>query len=392
MLIENARARRLFLAAHALADPPSGAAPLDAVEGLIQRLGFVQIDSIATVARAHHMILWSRRNAYRPAMLDALLARRSLFEHWTHDAAILPMEFHPHWHHRFAAAETRLEAKWDRIFRPGFRSQFDAILARIRAEGPLSVSDVGAEEVSGQGGWWDWKPSKTALEWLWMTGKLAITRRDAFRKVYDLTERVIPEAHRHATSRADLVDWACSAALTRLGFADARQLRAFWHLLTPQETRDWIEQALARGEIIPLRLQGADGSTKAAFARPDALEAPEPPSRIRILSPFDPALRDRDRAEFLFGFRYRIEVFTPAAKRTYGYYVFPLLEGARLIGRLDAALHRPRDALHLRALWLEPGQSLTKARQAKIEAELARLAAFAGVSHVTRAADWQRQA
>ncbi len=392
-LIDNARARRLFLDAHALAETPTGPAKPAQIGDLIHRLGFVQVDSINTVARAHQMILWSRRNAYRPETLDKLLASRTLFEHWTHDASIIPTAFHPHWHHRFAASETRLAEKWTTWFRPGFKEQFDTILARIRDEGPLSVSDVGEGEEGGKGGWWDWKPSKTALEWLWMTGKLAITRREAFRKVYDLAERVIPAEHLHPQGdRAALIDWSCRAALTRLSFADPGELRAFWHIITPPEAKAWAEGALKRGEVVPVTLQGADGQTRKSLARPETLtlDAPEPPSRIRILNPFDPALRDRDRAEFLFGFRYRIEVFVPEAKRQYGYYVFPVLEGASLIARLDAKAIRDQNALHLRALWMEPGQRLTKLRAEKLDAELARLAQFAGVDQVTREPDWLR--
>ena len=392
-MLTNPQARRLFLDAHALAETPTGPAKPADMGQLIHRIGFVQVDSINTVARAHHMILWSRRNAYRPETLDKLLADRTLFEHWTHDASIIPTAFHPQWHHRYQAAEARLKDKWASWFRPGYEEQFDTILNRIRDEGPLSVSDVGEDETSSKGGWWDWKPSKTALEWLWRTGALAITRRDAFRKVYDLTERVIPEPHRHQTGdRAQMIDWACKSALDRLSFADPSDLRAYWHIIAPAEAKAWADAALRRGEVVQTLLQGADGTTKKTLTRPETLTQtpPEPPTRLRILSPFDPALRDRERAEFLFGFRYRIEVFVPEPKRQYGYYVFPVLEGDRLIARLDAKARRDQSALHLRALWPEPGVSFTKARQAKLDAELTRLAQFAGLTQVTREPDWLR--
>ncbi|MCW1918336.1 winged helix DNA-binding domain-containing protein [Rhodobacter sp. KR11] len=392
-MLTNPQARRLFLHAHALTDSPTGPATPQQIGDLIHRIGFVQVDSINTVARAHHMILWSRRNAYRPDTLDRLLAQRQLFEHWTHDASIIPTEFHPQWHHRYQAAESRLKDKWQSWFRPGYEEQFDTILTRIRDEGPLTVSDVGQDEASGKGGWWDWKPSKTALEWLWRTGDLAITRRDAFRKVYDLTERVIPAPHRHQSSdRAQMIDWACNSALDRLSFADPGELRAYWHMITPEEARHWAARSLAQGTIVETALQGANGAEKKTLTRPATLThtPPEPPTRLRILSPFDPALRDRDRAEFLFGFRYRIEVFVPEAKRQYGYYVFPVLEGDRLIARLDAKARRDKDALHLRALWPEPGITMTKTRQAKLDAELSRLAQFAGLTQVTREDDWLR--
>jgi hypothetical protein len=391
--LPNRAARRLFLDRHALAEPAQGSGRDDLL-ALIDRLGFVQVDSITTVERAHHMILWSRRPAYRPDHLKAELERhRTLWEHWTHDAAILPTAAFPYWHHRFTRDAERLHKNWQTWFRPGYEAQFDTILSRIEAEGPLRVSDVGEDEVRGKGGWWDWHPSKTALEWLWRTGQLAITRREGFQKVYDLTHRVIPEPHHlPRPDDAALVDWACEGALDRLGFADPGELRDFWRLLTVEETRAWVQGALTRGEIIPIEVEGAGGTVRKSFARPgiEALAAavPEPPSRIRILSPFDPALRDRDRAEFLFGFFYRIEVFVPEPKRRFGYYVFPVLEGDRLIGRLDAKA--VKDRLNVRAFWPERGIALGTQRRARLAAELDRLARFAGCTDTDFAADWLR--
>ena len=182
MILTNPQARRLFLHRHALAEPPTGPATGQALADLVGRLGFVQVDSINTVERAHHMIVWSRRQSYQPADLHRLIEQdRTLWEHWTHDAAILPVAFHGHWHHRFVSDAVRLRANWAKWFRPGYDALFDQILHRITAEGPLTTADVGKDEPRGSGGWWDWHPSKTALEWLWRTGQLAITRRDGFR-------------------------------------------------------------------------------------------------------------------------------------------------------------------------------------------------------------------
>jgi hypothetical protein len=392
--LSNRDARRLFLSTHALAGPPRAGGRGDLL-ALIDRLGFVQVDSITTVERAHHMILRARLPSYRPQDLKAELERhRTLWEHWTHDAAILPMGHFPYWRHRFDRDARRLQEKWRQWFRPGYENQMHTILARIEAEGPLRVADVGEDEARSKGGWWDWHPSKTALEWLWRTGRLAITRREGFQKVYDLTHRVIPDTHRahHPTDRA-MIDWACQGALDRLGFADPSELRAFWWMLSVEETRAWIQDALARGEVEPVEIEGADGSIRKSLARPGlaarAADAPEPPGRIRILSPFDPALRDRDRAEFLFGFFYRIEVFVPEPKRRFGYYVFPVLEGDRLIGRLDARV--THGALAVRAFWPEPGVRLGAQRLQRLEAELDRLARFAEAETVQLAPDWQRE-
>lgn len=393
-VLPNAAARRHFLARHLLVDPPTGPATGAALVQVIGALGFVQVDSIRTVERAHHMILWSRRQSYRPAALPPLLERdRLLFEHWTHDASILPIALFPLWKHRFARDVQRMEANWQKWFRPGYREVMADIFSRIRDTGPVSSAEVGEGETRGKGGWWDWHPSKAALEWLWRTGDLSITRRENFRKVYDLTERVIPDAHRLPELTAgQAADQACDMALDRLGFGSVQEVAAFWNATTAEQAKDWATRALASGEAVPVRIECADGSLRPALARPDILTAPvpEPGPRIRILSPFDPALRDRNRAERLFGFFYRIEVFVPEAKRQYGYYVFPVLEGARIIGRIDVKADRDGDRLAVRAFWPEAGVRMTPGRLSRLESELDRMSAFAGVSVVTHAADWLR--
>lgn len=393
-ILPNPAARRHFLHRHLLVDPPSGAASGPALADLIGRLGFVQVDSIRTVERAHHMILWSRRQSYRPPALARLLEQdRALWEHWTHDASILPIALYPLWKHRFAQNAARMQANWHKWFRPGYQDVMDDILTRIRDHGPVSSAEVGEGEVRGKGGWWDWHPSKTALEWLWRTGHLAISRRENFRKVYDLTERVIPDPHRLPELTPDqAVDLACSMALDRLGFATANEIQAYWNGVTPDQARAWLAQAVVAGLAVPIRVEGADGSLRPAFARPEILTdpVPEPASRIRILSPFDPALRDRARAERLFGFFYRIEVFVPEAKRQYGYYVFPVLEGARIIGRIDVKADRLADRLAVRAFWPEIGVQMGAGRLSRLSAELDRLAVFAGCDAVSYAPDWLR--
>ena len=394
VLIPNALARRLFLHRHALAEAPSGPAKGADLARLIDRIGFVQVDSINTVARAHDMILWARRQAYDPLNLKHLLERdRGLWEHWTHDASILPVGLHGVWQHRFARDAERLHQNWRRWFREGYEAQFDSILNRIAKDGPVGTADVGEGEIRGKGGWWDWHPSKTALEWLWRTGQLAITRRDGFRKIYDLTERVIPQAHRTPAPAETVTDWACRSALDRLGFGTSGEIAAYWNAIGPEAARDWCRAALARGEIIEVEVEGATGLRRKSFVFHDILTAPppEPPLRLRILSPFDPALRDRKRAEFLFGFFYRIEVFVPEPKRVYGYYVFPLLEGDRLVGRIDVKAFREAGSLRVKAFWPEAGVRLTKARRAKLEAELDRLARFAGCARVEFLDGWERE-
>jgi len=393
--LDNAQARRLFLHKHALAEPPTGPAKGTDLADLITRLGFVQLDSVRTVERAHHMILFSRRQSYRPAHLAPLLDHdRAVFEHWTHDAAVIPMAFYPYWQMRFARDAERLQRRWSKDRREGFTQKFDEVLTRIRDGGPCSSSDVGEGETRKSGGWWDWHPSKTALEYLWRSGSLAVTRREAFRKIYDLTERVIPTEHTHLPPEDQAADWLNNAALDRLGFATPGELAAFWDTLRPAEVKTWAEGERAAGRLIEVEITGADGSQRTALARPnvvsEAEDAPTAPKRMRVLSPFDPALRDRKRAERLFGFHYRIEIFVPAAKRQYGYYVFPLMEGDRLVGRIDMSADRKTGVLHVTALWPETGVRWGDARQSRLEAELARVARFAGLDQITWASDWKR--
>jgi uncharacterized protein YcaQ len=395
-VLRNAEARRLFLDRHALAEAPAGPAKGADLLALIRRLGFVQVDSINTVERAHHMILWSRRQSYRPRNLTPLLHRdRTLFEHWTHDASIIPTEFLPYWRWRFVAHAERIGRNFEGWQGGVFRERIADVLDHIRRTGPVGTGDVGEGEGRSKGGWWEWHPSKAALDFLWRTGVVSICHRDGFAKYYDLTERVFPDAP-PAPAEAVVTDWACESALDRLGFATSGELAKFWGKIGPEAAKAWCAAALASGRIVEIGVEGADGAIRKAYARPDvpdrAAEAPEPPARVRILSPFDPALRDRNRAERLFGFLYRIEVFVPEPKRQYGYYVFPVMEGARLIGRIDLKCRRAEGELAVAAFWPEAGVRLSSGRLARIEAELARLAAFTGMERVTLAEGWLRVA
>jgi len=387
-VIANADARRAFLVAQGLARPIGGRLTRDGLYDLIEQLGFVQVDSINTVERAHHMILFSRNHTYRHGQLGHLLERKAaLFENWTHDASIIPTRFYPYWMCRFAQEREALRERWRKWRRDGFEEMLDQVLGQVRAEGPVMARHLGGEEGKKNAeGWWDWHPSKTALEYLWRTGELAVARREGFQKVYDLAERVIPAEHRDgAPSRTALIDWACQGALERLVFATSGELAAFWDAVTPAEAAQWCRKHLG-DDLVEVAVEPAkSGKPRTAFARPDFRErlsdVPTPPGGTRVLSPFDPLIRDRNRTERLFDFRYRIEVFVPEAKRQYGYYVFPLLERDRLIGRID--MKRTKDgALSVTGLWLEPRLRFTPAREAKLASELDRLARFVGAEAV----------
>ena len=378
--ITNRDARRLWLDAQGFAAPGRG--PLD-VGAIIRRLGFVQLDTIQVVARAHHHILWSRDDRYREPMLDRLLRDRDVFEHFTHDASVLPIETYPFWRRRFAQMEAKVRGwEWHRNM-PGEEGRA-AIRDRIAAEGPLSTRDF-ETKLEGKRGMWRRPPHKLALDYMWYAGELATAHRRNFVKHYDLAERVIPEAVcADVRSDGEQIDWLCTAALDRLVFATAGEIQRFWAAVSAAEVRGWI----AAAPLVPVEVEGADGRWSRALAPADIEErlsaAPAPPPRLRLLNPFDPLVRDRARLARLFGFDYRIEIFVPAAQRRWGYYVYPLLEGDRFVGRLELQADRAAARLALLRLWPEPGIRWTAAREAKLDAELGRLARFIECSEVVR--------
>jgi hypothetical protein len=380
------QARRLVLALQGLAEPPRRKLTADGLLALIERIGFVQVDSVNVVARAHHMILFARNQTYRPALLQRLLEREArLFENWTHDAAIIPTRFYPYWQVRFDRDRARLASRYHRWFGVQADERVEAMLAHIRHNGAVMARDFSDRE-RPRGGFWDWHPDKATLEFLWRTGQLTIARRQGFQKVYDLAERVIPaEARAGPPSHEAFVDWACRSALERLGFATPAQVAGFWDLVTLAEAKQWCAARPERA--VPALLEPADGSPpRPVFARSDIealLQAlPESPARVRVLSPFDPLLRDRRRLLQLFDFDYRIEIFVPASRRRYGYCVFPLLEGERLIGRIDMKGNAAQRLLEVSALWLEPGRRLGRQRRERLDAELDRIRRFIGAEAV----------
>ncbi|WP_163847733.1 winged helix-turn-helix domain-containing protein [Pseudooceanicola aestuarii] len=391
--LTNRQARRIFLDRHGLADVPSGPGKGADLAQVIHRLGFVQVDSVNTVARAHDLILFARRPAYRPAHLTRLIEQdRALFEHWTHDAAVIPADFYPHWHLRFRRDADRLRGRWPKWQGPEFLAELDRVLAHVTTHGEICAADLRDAPAPKSTGWWDWHPTKAALEYLWRSGALAVSRRVGFRKQYDLPGRVLPQSRLRAPSQAETLDWLMGAALDRLGFATSGELAAFWDIATPAEARAWCAAERAAGRLQEVAIETVTGAHRICFARPGLAEVtpPEPPGRLRVLSPFDPALRDRKRAERLFGFHYRIEIFLPEAQRQYGYYVFPLLEGDRLVGRIDMKADRQADVLNVSRLWPERGVSFGRGRTTRLEAELDRIRRLAGVSRVDWAADWRQ--
>ncbi len=384
--VSAAAARRLLMGAQGLLDDPRGRVTADRLYGLIERMGFVQIDSINVVERAHHLTLASRLDGYRPSLLDRLLERqRRLFEHWTHDASAIPTVWYPFWRPRFERYRRRVmeHSWWQERMGTESGTTIDHVRERMQ-EGPLMTRDF--EDTRDEGTdktWWGWKPQKAALEYLWRTGEAAVSGRASFHKIYDLAERVHPEAHAApAPTAEEHLDWACRSAFERLGVASADEIAGFWRAVDLPDVRAWCGKAAESGEIVAVRVEAVDGTSRAAWAVPDweerAAALPPAPPRIRLLSPFDPILRDRRRSLRLFGFDYRFEAFVPGPQRRYGYYVLPILEGERLIGRLDPKLYREEKRLEIRQVWWEPGVREGKARTARLETALDRLARLVG--------------
>jgi uncharacterized protein YcaQ len=382
--VSNEQARRLFLYLHGLCDSPRTRLTPAALYELIERLGFVQVDSIRTVERAHHLTLFTRNERYRPDLLHTLVENdRHLFENWTHDAAIIPTRWYAYWHHRFASERERFlrTPAWQRRLGSDASDVLERVRRHVRSNGPVMARDLTETREPGVGVWWGWGPSKTALEYLWRTGELAICHRRNFQKVYNLTEHVIPAEYRiYEPSRPEYVDWACRTALQRLGIATPGELAAFWAAITPAEAKAWCEQQSGK-TVRVVAVEAADGSKpRQAYARHDITTLlhglPAPPARVRFLSPFDPVIRDRNRTRRLFNFDYRFEAFVPAPQRQYGYYVLPMLEGDRFIGRIDLKCVRQQRTLEVKGLWLEPGVRRTKRRERLIRAELERYRVF----------------
>jgi uncharacterized protein YcaQ len=371
--IGNSQLRQLWLAAHGLASAPSGAVD---VMSIIRRLGFLQIDTVRNVVRAQDHILWSRNHRYREDMVWDALRRRELFEHFTHDASLIPMDVYPLWQRQFhRLGEKAARAEW---YQSGLaQAETEAIHARIKAEGPLSTHAFDSARDSTE--MWSRPPHKKALEQMWYAGVLGTAERRNFVKYYDLGMRVFPPVPPDRPDAKAAGAMLCDLAMDRMGIANAGEIRRFWEAVPPDEVRDWI----ASRDLIAVRVQAADGTWQDSWAVPDLtarLEGLLPPStRMRIINPFDPAIRDRKRLQRIFGFEYTNEMFVPQAKRKWGYYVYPLLEGDRFVGRLEAKADRDAGLLRVTGFWPETGVRWGQGRAARLSAELDRFARLAGV-------------
>ncbi|NIE68001.1 winged helix-turn-helix domain-containing protein [Burkholderia sp. Ax-1719] len=354
-----AAARTLHLAAQGLLAPPRRKATQDDVLAAIRRMAQLQIDTIHVVARSPYFVLFSRVGAYDMRWLDAHLANGRLFEYWSHEACFVPIEDYGLLRHRMLDP-SGMGWKYAADWHAKHRREIDALLERIRANGPVRSSDFARADGDKGGGWWDWKPEKRHLEVLFATGALMVAQRHNFQRVYDVAERVLPNWNdaRDLPTRADAERTLLLRTALALGVLRADWAADYYRL--PRRPYGEALHALAdAGELIPVRVEGW---------KPDAFVHRDHASLIdaaangtlastvtTLLSPFDPVIWDRKRAVTLFGFDYAIECYTPAHKRKYGYFVLPILSRGKLVGRVDAKAHRAQQIFEVKSLHLEPG-------------------------------------
>lgn len=362
-------ARALLLAVQGLDRPPRHADKADVLTA-IRRMGVLQLDTIHVVARSPYLVLWSRLGDYDPGWLDELLAEGSLFEYWAHEAAMVPIEDYPLFRHRMIDPGS-LGWKYSHEWVAQHRDVVDRVLAHVREHGP--VRSVDFERTDGEkGGWWGWKPEKRALEMLFTVGELMVSRRERFQRVYDLCERVLPSGNDAHLQPAETANRALVIkAVKSLGVATEAWI-ADYYRMRRSDTAQAISALTVDGTLLPAQIADIDAP---AYVHADNRQLAEAaaagdlkPARTVLLSPFDPVVWDRRRAEELFHFEYRIECYTPAPKRKFGYFTLPILRRGKLIGRLDPKAHRKEKVFEVKSLHLEPGVS----RSAALTRDLAR--------------------
>jgi uncharacterized protein len=346
-------ARELLLAAQGL-DTVSKRATKDDVQGIIRRMGVLQIDSISVVARSPYLVLWSRLGSYESRWLDELLAEGALFEYWSHAACFIPIEDYG-LYRRLMIEGGEKTRTWMRAH----HEEIEHVMEHISEKGPVRAAEF-ARTDGKAGGWWEWKPEKRALEHLFAAGELMISRRENFHRVYDLRERVLANAlpdweDALAPSDEEVRRALALKAVRALGVASARWVPDYFR--TPKKgVAGLLEELADQGSLLRASIED-----EPAYVHPDNAGPAEKilsgglrSSVTTLLSPFDPVVWDRARALELFDFEYKIEVYTPAARRRYGYYSLPILHNGALVGRLDAKAHRKQGTFEIKAIHLEP--------------------------------------
>lgn len=392
--LSAAQARRIALAAQGFGGRVrrdgggNGPAPA-ALHRAVRRLGVLQIDSVNVLVRSHYLPLFSRLGGYDTAALDraAWGRRKTLFEYWGHEASLLPVEMQPLFRWRMARA-SRGVGIYSGLAKFGIerRDFIDAVEAEIASRGPLSAGELSGGG-KGAGGWWGWSEGKRAVEYLFWAGRLTTATRRGFERIYDLPERVLPADVLSAPTptepeaqRALLL-----VAARALGVATARDLRDYFRL-GPADAHARLAELVEDGSLQPVTV---DGWKHQAFLDP-AARRPRRIEATALLSPFDSLIWERARTLRLFDFHYRLAFYTPAEKRTHGYYVLPVLLGDRLVGRVDLKADRAAGVLRMIAAH---GEAKTGRRDdpaaigAAVAAELASLAAWLGLGGIACGTD-----
>ncbi|HLJ68661.1 MAG TPA: crosslink repair DNA glycosylase YcaQ family protein [Chloroflexota bacterium] len=373
-------ARCLMLAAQGLLERRRSRATKDDVLGAIRRMGALQIDTIQVIARSPYLVLWSRLGRYEPQWLDQLLVEGKLFEYWAHAACFLPIDDFPLFRPRMIHRSER-----SRPWALEHPAALDAVRQRLNEAGEVRSADF--ERTDGQAGsWWDWKPEKLALEYLFDTGEVMIARRERFQRVYAARERVLPGWDDSRTpapqeARRELV----GKTIRALGVTKARWIADYFRL--GAGGMDGVLRELESGGVV--RRAEVEGWDAPGYVHRDNLPLAERaaaralrPTLTTLLSPFDPLIWDRARVEDLFGFSYRIEVYTPSHRRRYGYFTLPILHRGRLVGRLDPKAHRKEGRFTVQSLHLEPGVRVTETLLADLSRALVELARWHGTPAV----------
>lgn len=352
--------RLLTLFAQGLLTLPTQPARQSVVKEVVQRLGVLQIDTINIVARSPYLVMWSRVGDYDPEWLNNLLEEKQIFEGWAHAASFLPMEDFP-LHRRFVLEKKHVS--WHQQWYLEHKDESDAVLAHIKENGPVRSSDFKQPEGQRGGTWWDWKVEKRALEYWFAAGELMIQRRVNFQRVYDLTERVMPDwkdsdTPDNATANRELVIRSIKA----MGFVLPGWV-ADYYRLSKKDAIQALDYLVDQEELIEIKVENwneigwADPEVYTAFR--EAIQNNPDPHFSTPLAPFDSLIWDRTRTRALFDFDFSIECYLPQAKRKYGYYLLPLLYNGELIGRMDAKANRQQKRFEVISLYLEPGIKVT---------------------------------
>ena len=379
------QARNLQLAAQGLLTTPRRKATPQDLRQCIERMHLLQIDTIHVVARSPYLVLFSRLGAYPQVWLDTALAEGLVFETWAHEACFAPAAdvlLH-HGYNRQARVHWGLKRAQQQV--ASHRPQLDALLARIEAHGPVKSSDF--ERKGGRsGGWWGWKDEKRWLETLFATGDLMVARRDKFQRVYDLAHRVCPAlADAALPDAAEVHGRFIEQAVLALGITQARWIHDYFRQKPRLKDAD-LDTLVAREVLRRVDVRGWSGPGYVHRRHADllqkALDGRLRATHTTLLSPFDPLVWDRERASALWGFDYRIECYTPEEKRTYGYFVLPILHRGALVGRLDAKAHRTQGVFEVKALFVEQGCTLSDAALRAVARAIQRCADWHGTPEV----------